>query len=170
MPDMTSTGRVLLAAALASLSLTLAGCKSLPFGGEKTAALATPETPEVPETGKPKAQAKTAAAGRSGYVDPYVATAGGRDPAPQVAQTLPGSEEAAGNIGGLVTQPTGIKAGQSSIFSTGVTAAPATATDSQNGAMLPATAYSPTPGVNATLYSVYGNGRRATGAETNGLQ
>lgn len=167
--DMTSTGRALtrlsLMVMLAGLPLT--GCKTISFKNDKTAEIETDDPESVVDVAMDDSKAKAPPKGapRSGtaYVDPYVSTNGAQVAADTPPQTLPGSEEPA-NIGGLTTQPTGINANRASIFSSGTIAAPEAAPQGPDGAVLPASAYGPAPGVNATLYSVYGKGNAPTGA------
>lgn len=176
MPDMKSTGRALarLSFIAAFAVLPLAGCKTLSLTGDKKAAIESEEPEAVAEAatpaGRAKPAARAAAQAGSAYVDPQVVASGGELAAGSPPQTLPGSEEPAANIGGLATQPTGIKAYQSSIFSSGVAAGPEAAPRGPDGAVLPASAYNPAPGVNATLYSVYGKGTAPTGAPPPSLE
>lgn len=162
MPDMKSAGRALACTLLLAAATTLSGCKSLPLSGEKTAAAANgqQDTASAPaKTGKhaPPPQADA-------YTDPQVAVSAPMDE--QMPQTLPGSEEPAENIAGLTTQPTGIKAGQTSIFSSGAPVEYPAIPTGENGAMLSASAYRSSPGVNARLYSVYSQGTMPTGASS----
>ena len=168
--DMKSTGSALtrLSLMLVIASLTLSGCKTISFRNDKTAAIEADETEAVDDVAVAASGAKAPQKGATGasaaYTDPYVAATATPATAGQQLQTLPGSEEPA-NIGGLATQPTGINANRASIFSSGTVAAPDAAPLGQSGAVLPASAYGPAPGVNATLYSVYGKGNAPTGAE-----
>ncbi|MCX8997596.1 hypothetical protein NOF55_10820 [Rhizobiaceae bacterium BDR2-2] len=160
MPDMISTGRALTRLAVIGVLavLPLSGCKTLSFAGKTAEA----DLASASDDTKAASSAKTGSG--TAYVDPYVATNGENPEATAEARTLPGSEEPAANIAGLATQPTGVRASQSSIFSTGIASDPATAPRGEDGALLPAAAYSPAPGINATLYSVYGTGSVPTGA------
>lgn len=162
MPDMKSAGRALACAFLLAAAATLSGCKSLTLSSEKTAAapiggqqqdIASAPAKTGKDSSPPQAEA---------YTDPQVAVSAPTDG--QMPQTLPNSEEPAENIAGLVAQPTGIKAGQTSIFSSGAPAEYPAIPTGENGAMLSAAAYRPAPGVNARLYSVYGQGAMPTGA------
>lgn len=169
--DMISTGRTLTRLSLMAVlaGLPLAGCKTISFKNDRTAAIEADDPESVDDVAMDGGKAKAAPKGgpRSGtaYVDPYVSANDAHAiaaPQPQ-PQTLPGSEEPA-NIGGLTTQPTGINANRASIFSSGTVAAPEAAPRGPDGAVLAASAYGPAPGVNATLYSVYGKGNAPTGA------
>lgn len=162
MPDMKSAGRALACTLVLAAATTLSGCKSLTLSGEKTAAAASEQQDIASAPAKngkhaPQPQAEA-------YTDPQVAVSAPMDG--QMPQTLPGSEEPAENIAGLVNQPTGIKAGQTSIFSSGAPVESTPIPTGENGAMLSASAYRPTPGVNARLYSVYGQGTMPTGASS----
>ena len=141
----------------ALLISTLTGCKSV------TAALAGDAKVETVDAATPSRKARKP--GNS--VDPAVSVVA--DPDTEIAQAAaldnaPAAEQGTTNLGATVTQPTGIKAGQSSIFSNGATAAantdPATIPKGANGSVLAASAYAPAQGVNPLLYSVYGNARR----------
>lgn len=175
MLDMKSTGQTFarLSIIVTMCVVPLASCKTLSLGKDKTASIETDETvaEASPSKGeKPNTSARSAAHTGAAYVDPYV-TANGTAPAlDSPPQTLPGSEEPAANIGGMVTQPTGIKAYQSSIFSSGAAPMPEAPPQGPDGAVLPPSAYGAAPGVNATLYSVYGKGRAATGAISEPLE
>lgn len=167
--DMTSTGNALtrLSLIVVLAGLPLAGCKTISFMNDKTAAFEAEDPESLADVAMDHKSAKTppknATRAGTAYVDPYVAANGAPTTAEQQPQTLPGSEEPT-NIGGLVTQPTGINASRASIFSSGTVTAPESAQQGPDGAVLPASAYGPAPGVNATLYSVYGKGNAPTGA------
>ena len=135
----------------------LTGCKSV------TAALAGDANLETAKA----ASATPKARKPGGTVDPAVSVVS--DPNREMADAAaldnaqPAAQGAA-NLGAAVSQPTGIKAGQSSIFSNGASASasadPATIPQGSNGSVLAASAYAPAQGVNPLLYSVYGNAHR----------
>ena len=139
------------------LTSTLTGCKSV------TAALAGDTKVETVDAASPSRKARKP----RGSVDPAVSVVTDADSEMAQAAALdnaPTSDAGTANLGAAVNQPTGIKAGQSSIFSNGATAAantdPATIPQGTNGSVLAASAYAPAQGVNPLLYSVYGNARR----------
>ncbi|MBM7328779.1 hypothetical protein JS562_37820, partial [Agrobacterium sp. S2] len=101
--------------------LGLSGCVSAVTDEEMAA---TAKKPEV--AGQQKQQTAATAAPAAGaqqghYVDPAVASAAGATTAPAQHQAAGGPAQgygAAADIAGLTTQPTGISAGTSSIYST----------------------------------------------------
>ncbi len=101
--------------------LGLSGCVSAVTDEEMAA---TAKKPEVAGQQKPQtaATAAPAAGAQQGhYVDPAVASAAGATTAPAQHQAAGGPAQgygAAADIAGLTTQPTGISAGTSSIYST----------------------------------------------------
>ena len=150
----TSSGRPL-AVSLICLSL-LCGCSTT-----KTAAEAS-DTPSASSAADAKgilAKGGTTASNR--YVDPMVSTARGQmqarsgpgsTPQTAAANTLPTEmPEGAPSIAGLTTEPTGVRAGSFSIFSS--SQPPASETDSPTAETTGTVAN--TPGVSAARRSVF---------------
>ena len=139
--------------------LALSGCVSAVSDDQDAAAKI--KSPTVTEQAQaPDVATRTAgqAHGAGGYVDPAIATSassGNNDaalqPNAQAPQQVYGQ---APQIAGLATQPTGISAGTTSIFSNAAhPAATNNAVDSQMPQTVPA--YAPVPKVSPALNSVY---------------
>ncbi|MBW9057791.1 D-Ala-D-Ala carboxypeptidase family metallohydrolase [Agrobacterium pusense] len=133
--------------------LGLSGCVSAVTDEEMAA---TAKKPEV--AGQQKQQTAATAAPAAGaqqghYVDPAVASAAGATTAPAQHQAAGGPAQgygAAADIAGLTTQPTGISAGTSSIYST-ASAAPSLAATASGAAA----AGVPSQKITPALSSVY---------------
>ena len=133
--------------------LGLSGCVSAVTDEEMAA---TAKKPEV--AGQQKQQTAATAAPAAGaqqghYVDPAVAAAAGATTAPAQHQAAGGPAQgygAAADIAGLTTQPTGISAGTSSIYST-ASAAPSLAATASGAAA----AGVPSQKITPALSSVY---------------
>lgn len=116
----------MLAAATCLGALTLAGCNTM----KKTADADGPQVQPASPASAKGILAKGGATASNLYVDPAISKAAGQEAqtaqsAPEAATVLPGAEGAfppapsqPTSIAGLVTQPTGVRAGSGTIFST----------------------------------------------------